>query len=150
MPRRSPPVGRNYEQGEAVSDQLLAAIAAAIDGEEAAVYAYGIAIPRLAGSLGDLARGGLAAHRLQVVALRQRIPVADQPAAPGGFDVDVPVDSTQAASLLAGVEVRLAAVYADLAAFSAGAQRREAVLSARECAVRSVAWGAAPQAFPGR
>jgi hypothetical protein len=133
-----------------MSGSALDALIAAIDGESAAVYAYGVAIPRLTGSLGDLARGGLAAHRLRIVSLRQGIPVADQPASAGGFDVDVPVDETQAASLLAGVEVRLAAVYADLAAATSGMERREAVLSARECAVRSVAWGADPQAFPGR
>jgi hypothetical protein len=133
-----------------MSDATLDALIAAIDGESAAVYAYGVAIPRLSGSLGDLARGGLTAHRLRIVSLRQRIPVADQPASAGGFDVDTPTDTTQAASLLAGVEVRLAAVYADLAAATTGTERRDAVLSARECAVRSVAWGGEPQAFPGR
>ncbi len=133
-----------------MSDSAFDALTAAIDGEEAAVYAYGVAIPRLSGSLSDLARGGLAAHRLRVISLRQRLPVAQQPPPPGGFDVDPPVDATQASDLLAGVEVRLAAVYADLAAHTFGADRRDAVLAARECAVRSVAWGGTPQAFPGR
>lgn len=133
-----------------MSDGGRSALLAAIEGEEAAVYAYGVAIPRLPGTEGDLARGGLAAHRLRVVALRQRLAGADQPAAPGGFDVEVPVDAGQAAALLAGVEVRLAAVYADLAGSVTGSDRRDAVLAARECAVRSVAWGATPQAFPGR
>ena len=133
-----------------MSDPTIDAVTAAIDGEEAAVYAYGLAVPRLSGDLAGLARGGLVAHRMRIVSLRQRLPVADQPAPPGGFDVDVPVDASQAADLLAGVEVRLSAVYADLAAASSGVERRDAVLSARECAVRSVAWGAAPQAFPGR
>lgn len=133
-----------------MSDTPLSALLAAIEGEEAAAYAYGIAAPRLSGPQGDLARGGLAAHRLRVIDLRQRLAPADQPAAPGGFVVDVPVDAAGAAALLAGVESRLAAVYADLAARTTAVQRRDAVLAARECSVRSVAWGAAPQAFPGR
>jgi hypothetical protein len=133
-----------------MSESTAVALAAAIEGEEAAVYAYGLAIPRLSGELGGMARGALVAHRLRVIALRQQIPIADQPAPPGGFVVTTPDSETAAAALLADVEVRLAAVYADLAAHTSGAQRREAVLSARECAVRSIAWGGRPQAFPGR
>ena len=133
-----------------MSEDELQALIAVILGEEAAVYAYGLTIPRFSGTQADLARGSLAAHQLRVVSVRERIPVAEQPPAQGGFDVEVPVDAEQAAALLAGVEVRLSAVYADLAAQSDGAQRREAVLSARECAVRAVAWGGQPQAFPGR
>lgn len=133
-----------------MSESTAAALAAAIEGEEAAVYAYGVAIPRLSGSLGSMARGGLAAHRLRVVALRQQVALTDQPAPPGGFVVTTPDSESAAVALLADVEVRLAAVYADLAAHTSGSQRREAVLSARECAVRSVTWGAPPQAFPGR
>ena len=48
------------------------------------------------------------------------------------------------------VEARLAATYADLAAEVTGRQRRNAVLSACECSVRSIAWGGATAAFPGR
>ncbi len=128
----------------------LSAIIAAIEGEEAAVYAYGVAAPRLSGDQSDLARGALAAHRLRIIVLRESLPPADQPAAPGGFLVDPPPDAAAAAALLATVEARLAATYADLAAASSGDQRLDAVRSARESAVRSVAWGAPPEAFPGR
>ena len=133
-----------------MSESLLSALLAAIEGEEAAAYAYGVAAPRLSGSQGVLARGGLAAHRLRIIALRQQLAPADQPAAAGGFSAPTPVDSEQAAAFLGEVESRLAAVYADLAAASGGDERREAVLAARECSVRSVAWGTAPEAFPGR
>ena len=133
-----------------MSADLIAALVAAITGEEAAAYAYGVAAPRLTSGRADLARGGLAAHRLRIIALRQRLSGADQPAAPSGFDIDVPVDEAAAASLLAGVEARLCAVYADLAAADTGDLRADAVRSARECAVRSVAWGGSPEAFPGR
>lgn len=126
------------------------AIRAAIEGEEAAVYAYGVAAPRMSGAQADLARGALAAHRLRIVALRELLAPADQPAAPGGFLVDPPADSAAASLLLATIEARLAATYADLAAATRGDQRLDAVRSARESAVRSVAWGAPPEAFPGR
>jgi hypothetical protein len=65
--------------------------------------------------------------------------------------VSGPVDSAESArALLAGVEARLAATYADLAAAVTGGERRNAVLSACECSVRSIAWGGSTAAFPGR
>jgi hypothetical protein len=129
---------------------MSAALLKAIEGEEAAVYAYGVAAAFLTGSASDLARGGLAAHRLRVAALRQTLPTDQQPPAPLGFEITRPVDAETAASLLADVESRLCAVYADLATETTDSNRRDAVLVARECAVRAIAWGGAPQAFPGR
>jgi hypothetical protein len=133
-----------------VSQTSLEAYLAAITGEEAAAYAYGVAIPRLPGTSGDQARGALAAHRLAIIALREQVPPDEQPLAPGGFVVATPVDEAGARQLLGEVEQRLAAVYADLAAATDTDARLAAVRSARECAVRSVAWGQPPQAFPGR
>lgn len=129
---------------------MSAALISAIEGEEAAVYAYGVAAAFVTGTQSDLVRGGLAAHRLKVADLRQLLDRTDQPLSPLGFELTVPVDAATAATLLADVESRLSAVYADLAAESSGDQRRDAVRAARECAIRAVAWGAAPQAFPGR
>lgn len=129
---------------------MSAALINAIEGEEAAVYAYGVSAAFLTGAEFDLVRGGLAAHRLKVADLRQMLTPTDQPVSPLGFEVTSPVDAATAATLLADVESRLSAVYADLAAESSGDARRNAVRSARECAIRAVAWGAAPQAFPGR
>jgi hypothetical protein len=129
------------------SDEVLLA---AIQGEEAALYAYGVAGPWLDGSDRDLALGGLAAHRARVLALRSEISDTQESAAPGGF-LTGPVDSPEAArSLLADVESRLAATYADVAAVVTGGERRNAVLSACECSVRSIAWGGSTSAFPGR
>ena len=126
------------------------ALLAAILGEEAALYAYGVAGPWLEGADRDLALGGLAAHRARVLALRGEAADGDEAGAPGGF-VSGPVDSPASArTLLAEVEARLAATYADLAAEVTGGQRRNAVLSACECSVRSIAWGATTAAFPGR
>jgi hypothetical protein len=129
---------------------MTEALAAAIAGEEAATYAYGVAAPWLDRGDRDIALGGLAAHRARVLALREIAPDSSESGAPGGF-VTGPVDSdVSARSLLAEVEARLAAVYADLAAATSGAQRREAVLVACECSARSIAWGAPTAAFPGR
>jgi len=126
------------------------ALLAAIAGEEAAVYAYGVAGPWLDGADRDLALGGLAAHRSRVLVLRAEAPDTDESGAPGGYltgTVDTP---GSARALLAGVEARLAATYADLAAEVTGGNRRNAVLAACECSVRSIAWGAPTAAFPGR
>ena len=126
------------------------ALGAAILGEEAALYAYGVAGPWLDGAERDLALGGLAAHRARVLVLRGDAADSDETGAPGGF-VSGPVDSPESArALLVEVEARLAATYADLAAEVTGGQRRNAVLSACECSVRSIAWGGPTAAFPGR
>lgn len=126
------------------------ALLAAVLGEEAALYAYGVAGPWLDAQDRDLALGGLAAHRARVLALRAAAPDDGEVGAPGGFvtgDVNSPAS---ARALLAGVEARLAATYADLAAAVTEGERRNAVLSACECSVRSIAWGAPTAAFPGR
>ena len=126
------------------------ALNAAIAGEEAALYAYGVAGPWLEGADRDLALGGLAAHRARVLALREAASDGAESGAPGGY-VTGPVDSaTSARDLLAEVEARLASTYADLAASVTGGERRNAVLAACECSVRSVAWGGGTAAFPGR
>ena len=126
------------------------ALGAAILGEEAALYAYGVAGPWLDGAERDLALGGLAAHRARVLQLRGEAADDDEAGTPGGF-VSGPVDSPESArALLAEVEARLAATYADLAAEVTGGQRRNAVLAGCECSVRSITWGAPTAAFPGR
>jgi hypothetical protein len=126
------------------------ALLAAILGEEAALYAYGVAAPHLDAADRDRALGGLAAHRARVLVLRGRANDAEESGAPGGF-ITGPVDSAESArALLADVEARLAAAYADLAAEVTSGDRRNAVLSACECSVRSVAWGGPTAAFPGR
>lgn len=128
----------------------MTALAAAIAGEQAALYAYGLAGPRLEEAERDRALGGLAAHRARILALRASAGAQDEPGTPGGYDVPAPTDAAQARQLLADVESRLAAVYADLAAATAAEQRTEAVLAACECEVRAIGWGGDPEAFPGR
>jgi len=99
----------------------MSALADAIAGEEAAVYAYGLAGARLSGAARDRALGGLAAHRARVLQLRER--AGSVPGAAGGYDVAAPADEDEARGLLADVESRLAATYADLAAATSGDER---------------------------
>ena len=67
------------------------ALLAAILGEEAALYAYGVAAPHLDDADRDRALGGLAAHRARVLVLRGRANDAEESGAPGGF-ITGPVD----------------------------------------------------------
>lgn len=126
------------------------ALAAAIEGEQAATYAYGLAGPHIGAADRDLLLGGLAAHRSRILALRLSADDTTEPGSPAGYEAASPETEEQARALLADVEAKLSAAYADLAAASSGAPRTDAVMAARECAVRSVSWGGAPQAFPGR
>ena len=128
----------------------MTALGAAIAGEQAALYAYGLAGPHLDDADRDRALGGLAAHRARILVLRQRASSNEEPGTPGGYDVAPPSSPTDARALLAEVESRLSAVYADLAAAATGEERGEAGLAACECEVRAIGWGGAPEAFPGR
>ena len=131
---------------------LTEALTRAIQGEAAAVYAYGLLGPHLSIDMQGSARSSLNAHRQREIALRVRLEAAGgtQPGAAAAYDSPVNVTDSATASLLAGVvEMRLAATYADLAAACEGTDRCDAVLVARECAVRAVGWGAPTQPFPG-
>ena len=131
---------------------LLDALQAAVAGEHAAVWASG----RAAGELGGRRRGDalaeLDAHRVARDELRVVIvalgaePVEAAPAYVEPFRVDSPRD---ARALMAQVNSALAATYADLAAASEPAARREAARSSVAAAVRAIGWGGDPQAFPG-
>ena len=128
----------------------MSALRDAIAGDQAALYAYGLAGPRLEGADRDRAMGGLAAHRARLLLLRGMAADTDEPGTPGGYDVAALTSPEEARALLAQVEASLAAVYADLAAATTGEQRTESVLAACECEARAIGWGGAPEAFPGR
>ena len=71
------------------------------------------------------------------------------PAAEAAYELPGDVSTRPGArAALASVDNALVAVYADAAAASSGDDRRWAARTAAECAVRAVAWGATPQAFP--
>lgn len=127
----------------AVSPQLLAALA----GEDAAVYAYGVVVARVRGADRRQALAALQAHSTW----RDRWALAAPDAPAPAIAYDLPVadpNRAQVRDLAALVENRLVPIYAELAAAASGDTRTAAVTAAAECATRAVTWGALPQAFP--
>jgi hypothetical protein len=131
----------------------LDALQAAVAGEHAAVWASGRAAGELAGRRRDAARRELDAHRRARDELRRQvralgaIPLEAAVAYVEPFPVQ---GSSGGRRLMAHVNTALSATYADVAAASEPAARREAVQRSSEAAVRAVEWGADPEAFPGQ
>jgi hypothetical protein len=124
------------------------AVRAVISGEDAAVYAYGVIGPRLAGGGQRRARRAFDSHRAWRDLWQARMTDAITPPAVA-YDLPFPVtDADTARRLAIWVEESMVAVYADLAGAATGDERVDAVTAACECATRAVAWGAATQAFP--
>jgi len=130
----------------------LQALQAAVAGEHAAVWASGRAAGELGGTRRAQAQQELDAHRRARDELRSRVvalgaePVDAALAYVEPFPVDDPAGGRR---LMAHVNAALAATYADVAAASEPAARREAAAWSSEAAVRAVGWGAEAQAFPG-
>jgi hypothetical protein len=129
------------------------ALQAALAGEHAAVYAYGVVGGRLQG-LPDqrAAAAGYDTHRQRRTTLTLLVqqggqtPVAAAPAYELGGPVTTPA---QARVLAATVEQRAAATYADVVAATAGATRSAAAGWLADSAVRQATWSSAVEAFPG-
>jgi hypothetical protein len=119
---------------------------AVLAGESAAIYAYGVIIGQTDGARRRRAETSVAAHRRW----RDRwvAQFSTEPSAAVAYDLPDAVGGADADTLAALVENRLVALYADLAAASAGEEREDAVRAAQQCAARAVRWGAATQAFP--
>lgn len=136
---------------------LLDALQAALAGEHAAVYGYGVVGARLAGRSDEAAaRAGYDVHRTRRDLLEQQVrdrdaePVAAQPA----YDLGGPVATpAQARALATQIEHGTAATYADLVGATDpatdAALRATAGAWLRDAAVRAVGWSGAAQAFPG-
>lgn len=131
---------------------LLASLQAALAGEHAAVWATGRAAGELAGRRRDAARRELDVHRRARDDLRRQVralgaePVEAAVAYVEPFPVEGPAGGRR---LMAHVNTALVATYADVAAASESAARREAVERSAAAAVRAFEWGAEPEAFPG-
>ncbi|MCU0297640.1 MAG: ferritin-like domain-containing protein [Candidatus Nanopelagicales bacterium] len=125
---------------------------AALDGEYAIMYAYGVAGARLAAQR-DVALTLLEEHRASRDQLRQWLLAdGDQPGPPApAYTLPTTVTAdTAARDLLADLELRLIPLYTQLVADFADDQPRQrwAVRQIRACALRAQFWGAAGQAFP--
>lgn len=119
--------------------------AAVVRGEDAAVYAYGVAGARVPARRRVLA--GLQAHRAARDAVASGLTSPPDPA-PAYALPTPPQTPAEARALLAYVDNALVPLYADLAAVATADERRRAVISAQACATRAVSWGSASQAFP--
>jgi len=125
------------------------AIAAAISGEDACIYAYGVIGAHLKGAGRRKSRKALESHRASRDLWQGRHPGNYVPGA-AAYDLPFKVEDPESARRLAVlIEQRMVAVYADLAAAVEDQERADAVANACECAVRSVSWGGPSLAFPG-
>lgn len=133
---------------------MSAALQAALAGEHAAVYAYGVIGGAVdpTGAAEALAREAYDVHAGRRDRVEQRVrALGDEPTpAEPGYALPAPVTSIDDADLLARrVEDRCAVLYAAVVAASTDDLRREASGWLEDAATRSLAWGATATAFPG-
>ncbi|PZF80254.1 DUF4439 domain-containing protein [Jiangella anatolica] len=125
---------------------------AALAGEHACVYGYGVAGAHLP-DRAEEALGALTAHRSRRDALTALIVAAgaEPGAAEPGYALPSPVtDPASAQALAVLLEQRLGALYADLVGAAATPELRElAVRAVVASSVQALTWGGAPSAFPG-
>jgi len=135
-----------------MSEQETEALQAALAGEHAAVWAYGLIGARLRGAERRAALSALSVHQarrdrlVDLVRAAKAEPVVASP----GYDHPAPVDTAAEAELLAVlVEERVAAVHADLVVAGTPAVRTLALDALREAAVRAALWRGGSVPFPG-
>jgi len=136
----------------ALSAAEVGALVAALEAEEAALYAYGLVGARGGSPARAPAAAALQAHTLQRDLLAARISTAGRRAPAGEPAYALPFDvssATTARALAAHVETALAARYADLVAAAAPGRRREAAGWLTRTAEAARRWGAARTPFPG-
>lgn len=125
---------------------------AALAGEHACVYGYGVVGAHLPDGA-EAAHAALTAHRSRRDALTALIRAADADpvAAEPGYALPSPVtDEATARALAVLLEERLGPLYADLVGAADSPELRE--FGARgvvTAAVQALAWGGSPTAFPG-
>jgi hypothetical protein len=130
----------------------LPALQAALAGEHAAVYAYGVIGGRSGRGDERLAAAAYARHRARrdrLTAIVYRLggrPVVAQPGYALPFAVD---DRRQLQRLARLVEHRCARLYADVVPATHDATRDFAARAISDCATTALAWGGRDQAFPG-
>jgi hypothetical protein len=143
-----------------VSDADVEGLQRCLAAEHAAIYAYGVLggrlaglAPAAAGPKQELAQTSYAAHRARRDALVEAIegldadPVAADPAYALPF---TPSSAGSCARLARYIEARCCEVYAYAVSLTSDDLRRFAAHALIDAASRGVAWGAPPQAFPGR
>lgn len=135
-----------------LSAKTVASLQAAVDGEHAAAYGYGVLAARLATDQRARALEDLAGHQRVARDLGRWLVAAgaDVPAAAPGYALPAPVtDAAQAVALAAHLESALAATDADLVAASAGPLRSVSAELLVARALAAYGWSGVGTAFPG-
>lgn len=135
-------------------EQELDALQAALEGEHASVWAYGVLGPRLGRKSEEaLALTMYGAHRVlrdtlaALVQARDEVPAAAAPSYTLPFEVD---DRTSARTLALTIEERTADLYGDLVAAALTPElRAQAATALAGAELRRLQWGGTPSAFPG-
>lgn len=143
------PSGRPPALGNAVQ-----AAQAALAGEHACVYGYGVLGAHLSDDAQEAALEALSTHHERRNSLEAEIrelgadPAVAQAVYALPFEVE---DASSARKLGAELENRIAQVYADVAAAAASrlGLRRLAIRGMVDAAVLAARWGGKPSAFPG-
>ncbi|WP_420000561.1 ferritin-like domain-containing protein [Streptomyces boninensis] len=125
---------------------------AALRGEHAAVYGYGVVGARIDAGRRQEADTAYDAHRARRDAMARVVRDLGGAPKPSAAAYALPFavpDSAAAVRLAAQLEDRLAGVYADLVRAGEGKVRTDAAAALREAAVRAVRWRGTGVAFPG-
>jgi hypothetical protein len=129
------------------------ALQAALAGEHAAVYGYGVVGARVVSSADRrAATAAFDTHRQRRSTLTTWIEATGATPVPAAaaYELGGPVTTpAQARALAARIETGVAATYADLVATSTGSTRSTVAAWLSDAAVRQTAWSGRPQTFPG-
>jgi hypothetical protein len=135
---------------------VTGSLQAALAGENACVYAYGLAGALLSGAGARSALAAIDAHRVRRDAIAARLVAASAAPTPAAAAYDPPfpvVDAASARRLAGTVEARLALVWSDVVAAAAGAHDpvllATAAAAVQEASVRAAGWTGSTTAFPG-
>jgi hypothetical protein len=129
------------------------ALQAALAGEHACIYGYGVVGGNLPDAQVDMAREALELHRARRAPLSEQIRMrnAEPVAALAAYELPFPVDDADSArDLAAMLEQRLAMIYGGVVALSnLGGVRRLATTALAESAQLAAQWSGDITALPG-
>ncbi len=149
----TPPATTPSTPAPTPAGSIVAAARAALAGEHACVFGYGVAGAHLRDDAEQAARAALARHRSSRDALSAHIRLlgAEPVAALATYALPFPVGDAASARELAGLlEQRLVGLYVDLVGTGPEAGLREfAARSLADAASHAARWTAASTAFPG-
>lgn len=129
---------------------------AALAGEHAAVYVYGVIGGRVSVSaepaLAERVRAAYTQHRARRDQLVAILRAAGEEPVASEVSYELPNQAQSARQLRsasATIELRACGVYADVVGSTSQANRQWALDAVEDSAVRALGFGAAPEAFPG-